>query len=245
MSKSQLLLNSYLPLGANAKNLALVLNQAQAAGLLVALESDSQDYWYSGLVSLGDGLQGAMKSRYSWATVKCYYATFYLARAVLGVTGVGHFTVGRTPFSLRALAGQMPVKLSGNTHDSLLKFFDLNGNINHLCGQSIGVIGAIDWLIEQRVLANYKTTRFPDPSPTACMVQIDHLNVRSRFNAYVADVSALYCLDADHAIFAFPIELAKVLAQSRSAGMSMAERAHLQRLFSDSNGQFPMLRELV
>mgnify|MGYP000553594421 FL=1 len=236
MSKTQKLALSIINGAINPIPAGVVLSAPNASKLKLALESDAKDYSYSGLVTLGEALRGVAEQRYSWATVKAYYATFYLARAILAYHGIGLWYWKNTPYSLSAKIGQTPKKLSGNTHDSALKLFDTSNVAPKLCNQMIGMDEAIKWLTSQRVAANYTSIKFCDPASNQCFTKIANGSMRQFVNAYAEDKYDTYYLDADHAILAFPIELAKLLNASYPISLDNNERIHLKTLFKDSAG---------
>jgi uncharacterized protein (UPF0332 family) len=215
------------------------LNDAEATKLKLALQRDASDYWYSGLVSLGEAISGATHGRFSWATVKAYYASFYLSRALLGNKGIALWYLDGKPYRWEAIAGCLPRKITGKTHDGTLKLFDECRVVPAMCGQQIGFIDSADWLIQQRNLANYKDCRFVDPQPTTCFRKIAEGKLRHCIEAYFTDKDWTYCFDADHAILAFPMELAKQLRAVTRFGVNLNERAHLQTLYRDTSGPYP------
>jgi uncharacterized protein (UPF0332 family) len=244
MSSSQIVVNSII-LGTQSSLVGNhALDSADATKLKLALLKDASDHWYSGLASLGEAISGVTKGRFSWATVKAYYASFYFARALLGNKGFALWYLGHTPYSWEAKAGCLPKKLSGNTHDGTLKLFDACRVVPNLCGQQIAFISAADWLIKQRNSANYKDSRFVDPQPTICFRKIAESKLRSCLEAYLADRTWTYCFDADHAILAFPIEMAKQLRVVSMLEVSSNERAHLRKLFSDTSGPYSSASQL-
>jgi uncharacterized protein (UPF0332 family) len=245
MSASQIVVNSIIlatqpsPIGNHT------LDFADATKLKLALLKDASDHWYSGLASLGEAISGATNGRFSWATVKAYYASFYFARALLGNKGFALWYLGHTPYSWEAKAGCLPKKLSGNTHDGTLKLFDSCRVVPTLCGQQIAFISAADWLIKQRNSANYKDCRFVDPQPTNCFRKIAESKLRRCLEAYVSDKTWTYCFDEDHAILAFPIEMAKQLRNARALEVNLDEQAHLRKLFSDRSGPYSCVLQLL
>jgi hypothetical protein len=240
MSRSQFLAASMIAgVTPGSSITSIALSGASAQQLSNALHKDASDFHYSGLVSLGEAIAGIQKQRYSWATVKAYYASFYLARAALAANGMAIFYVGSKPLSWVASAGSSPVKRKGNTHDLVLQIFDQSTFMPTLMNQVIGLTNAVDWLNDQRTLANYKLTRFPDPSPTQCMTFIASSSLRAVTDAYIADQIGMYYLDQDHAILAFPLELVKSLNKINRPALEPDERKHLMDLYRDAKGPFP------
>lgn len=242
MSRTKDLAESIVNAALNPSTVAVALSAANATKLRLALEADAKDYWYSGLITLGETTLGVSEQRYSWATVKAYYSTFYFARAILGYNGVGLWNRGGTYYSWVARTGAKPEKLSKSTHSSALELFNSSDVVPRLCNQMIGMDKAITWLKNQRVAANYTSIRFCDPVSNQCFTKIAKGSMRQLVEAYARDKDGTYYLDADHAMLAFPIELAKRLHTSQLIGLTNVERTHLKTLFKDSAGPLPSVQ---
>jgi len=218
----------------------LAWNAAEAQAFQRAATLDAHAYWYSGLVSLGEACQGVQKSRYTWATVKAYYATFYLSRAFLGFAGVCveylHSGSKTRHYVWRSTAGSGPTRLSGNTHDAVLRYVDANGSIPRLTGQTIASDAVGEWLIAQRNRANYGEARFSDPSPTPCMSYISTIDKRRLLQAYIEDNALLFTFDPAHAILAYPVTVARLLSTTERSEFSDDDVRHLNGLYRDSVG---------
>jgi hypothetical protein len=243
---SSLLTSLTQPIGLDPRQLYMSAPQARAS--YDACRSDANDYWYAGLISLGEACIGIGAQRFSWATVKAYYSAFYLSRAALAFTGTA---IEYLPWKGRfhhyvwaSRAGQCPSKIAGNTHDSVLRYVDSQAVIPRLAGQYIGSQLVGDWLIGQRNSANYTGGRFPDPLPTQCLERIASTGVRQTLVAYAGDTSYLYTFDPDHAIISYPFELAKLLASAEPKQFEDSEMRHLDKLFRTPSGQLDFARSL-
>lgn len=226
----------------------LVLSAADCQGLSAASRNDAHDYWYSGLVSFGEACAAAQRSSFAWATIKSYYAAFYLSRAFLGFTGAS-IEYLHTQNKLRHIAvvanpGSSPRRVTGNTHDSILKEVEASGAIPRLRGQPVAGQDVASWLIGSRNSANYTIARFPDPEPTTVLESVAKNGVRRSLQAYVEDDSQLYPFDPDHAMMAYPVAVAKELISAEPPDFSDADEGHLSALFRDQAGPFAFARQL-
>lgn len=226
----------------------LRLSSPDALQLERAAKADAFDYWYSGLVSLGEAVQGIQRRSFSWPTVQAYYACFYLSRAYIAFGGTAiEFSEHRRKkehFAWRSVAGSSPSKAPGNTHDAVLNYIHSQGLIPALRGQQIGTETVPQWLIAQRTQANYRETRFPDPNPSECTRYIAGNRLRRTLTGYIDDSAFLYAFDPDHAILAYPIALARVLVAIEQVRLSAEERLHLNTLFRDDAGDLSFLHPL-
>ncbi|WP_186048275.1 hypothetical protein [Burkholderia gladioli] len=219
----------------------VVLNAVQAAALRQALSRDAADYVYSGIVSIGDAVQGIERNLFTWATVKLYYAVFYMTRAVLAAHGTAIFYDGTKPYSWESTAGVMAVKRDGPTHKAVLTSFGAVLPSNPLLSQPIGVEGALDWLMKRREEVNYTSPRFSEPNAPAHLDLIARTGVRKSVSAYLKDNSFLYAFDPQHAILAFPIEALKLVLKSKTTGgagiiLANSDRKYLASLYVDKTG---------
>lgn len=219
----------------------IALSASQAAALRQALGRDARDYLYSGIVSIGEAVQAIDRSLYTWATVKLYYAVFYMIRALLAEHGTAIFYDGTKPFSWNSIAGSMATKRDGATHKVVLMSFQSVLPTSPLLSQPIGGQGALDWLIKRREEANYTNPRFSEPSAPAHLDLIARSGVRKSVSAYLRDSTLLYAFDPENAILAFPIEALKLVLRSKAAGgagitLTEDDRKYLAGLYMDKTG---------
>jgi hypothetical protein len=231
------------------------INQTEANALLRHLKNDAVSYIYSSIVSVGNAILSIRKELLTWATVKLYYATFYGVRSLLAINGVCIFYIKTsptktTPFILTVQAGQIAKKGNGQTHKLVLSEFRKRNNIEpRLLSQYIGLQDPLEWLIERREEANYKTAKFLEPQvPRHFDKIIDH-GLRRVIKEYLCDTSDLYMFDPDHAILAYPlrgIQIAcKKLWMSGDFSLKSDEISYLCQLFNDQSGPIPEMHALL
>ena len=207
------------------------------------LQIDASNYLYSACVSIGDALQGIERSLFTWSTVKLYYATFYLLRALLALSGRALVYDGSKPRTLLCKAGESPGSLSGKirgTHQLVIAYFEKSFPNSPLLSQEISNEKPLEWLINRREEANYSTGRFEEPNCPSHFNSILRTGIRKATSGYIADHTYLYAFDPDHAILAFPIEVLKVtLAHPRinmTSNTSIDSQRFFQSIFSDRSG---------
>jgi hypothetical protein len=220
---------------------ALALNASQAAALSQALSLDAADYVYSGTVSIGDAVQAIERSLYTWATVKLYYAVFYMTRALLAAHGTALIYDGSKPYSWASVPGAMAVKRDGPTHKAVLSSFEAVLPNSPLLSQPIGMNRALEWLMERREEVNYTNARFCEPNAPAHFDLIARTGVRKSVSAYLGDKSFLYTFDPQHAMLALPIEALKLVLKPKSVGgagnpMNGDDRKYIASLYVDRAG---------
>ncbi|MEX5491903.1 hypothetical protein ABFV51_01750 [Pseudomonas asgharzadehiana] len=240
--------NTLRPLAPANKLTNVSLGAAQATSLQLALKKDAEGYLYSGVVSIGDAVQALERTMYTWATVKLYYALFYLLRNILAERGIVLFYDGTKPFSWSCKAGQMPVKRDGPTHKVVLKTFREVCPNSILISQPIGSSDALSWMMRLREEANYTNAKFTEPLPPSHFLKVSEQGIRRTISAYSKDDSFLYAFDPEHAILALPIEALKEALSFLSAkGEEIAEdeRRYLAGLYFDKAGPLSEMVSLI
>lgn len=251
MHRAQEYLDSSVLVGLQKPSVtSLVLTGQQAANLKRRLADDAVGYFFSGAHSIGEAVQGASQKRFTWATVKLYYASFYLCRALLALRGICLFYVGSTPYLLTSLAGESPAKGKETTHKVVLQAFRRSAIAPRLTSQQIDLEDPATWLIERREEANYGRARFIEPQTPRHFVEIEKVGLRRAVDAYITDLTMLYVFDPDHAILAYPVELMREVCQTFSAahpaiGVSGEDLRDLASLFADSKGKFASASRLL
>lgn len=226
------------------------LTTGEAAILAASLHDDARDAIYSAALSIAEALQGLDRRLYSWTTVKLYYSVFYLARASLGLHGVGVIYPDKgTPYTWAAVAGQTPIKRSGTTHKAVLDAFKLYRNNSILVSQQIGADEPFTWMVARRESVNYKVPKFCEPGAPSHFKFIERHGVRRLVGDYVSDDIHLFTFDPDHAMLAYPIAGLKLLLgdlkASGAALLSAEDAAYLASQVFDRTGPLPELRKLL
>ena len=226
---------------------SLVLNLMQASSLSKALRQDADDYLFSAWITFGDCIHGLQDNFFSWASVKAYYATFYAARAFLAASGHGIIYVGTKPKSISCRPGGTIINASGTTHDAVFRLFAGQHPSHVLLSQTIDMLQPFEWLKARREDANYRNSRFCEPSAPKHFLKICSAGIRASLDAYASDSSYLYTFDADHAILAFPLALIHE-AQSllKSAGrlaLPEGDKRFLLSTLQDRKGPYPRVRD--
>lgn len=225
------------------------LTAHEAVAFASSLQDDARDAFYSGVLSIGEAIQGLNRQLYSWTTVKLYYSVFYLVRAALGLYGTGIIYWDRTPYAWTAAAGEKPIKRSGTTHKAVLDAFKHYRSGSVLLSQSIGPMDSFDWLMTKRESVNYKVPKFCEPNAPSHFESVVKNGVRRLVSAYIADQSHLYTFDPDHAMLAFPVATLKTfLADLKTLsvrGIPPQDVAYLASQAFDKKGPLPEFRTVL
>ncbi len=217
------------------------LTAREATNIEKLLRVDATNYLYSACVSIGDALQGIDRSLFTWATVKLYYASFYLLRSLLALSGRVLLYDGTKPRTLICRPGEVPNPLGGRgTHQTVITYFTRSFPNNPLISQDILSEAPFKWLMVQREEANYATGRFGDPRCPTNFSTIVRSGVRRSMAEYISDKTYLYSFDPDHAILALPIEALKQTIAHPNLDITANTDADSQRLlralFADKSG---------
>jgi hypothetical protein len=231
----------------SAGNSSLVLNLSQASSLSKALRQDAEDYLFSAWITYSDCIHGLQESFFSWASVKAYYATFYAARAFLAASGHGIVYGGTKPKFISCQAGATIIKLNGATHDAVFRLFAGQHSSHVLLSQTIDMVRPFEWLKARREDANYRNSRFCEPSAPRHFMKICQAGIRASLDAYATDISHLYTFDADHAILAFPLafihEAQSLLTASGRLELQEGDKRFLLSSLQDRKGPYAKIRD--
>lgn len=231
----------------SAGHSSLVLNLTQASSLSKALRQDAEDYLFSAWITFSDCIHGLQEGFFSWASVKAYYATFYAARAFLAASGHGIVYGGTKPKSISCQAGATIIKLNGTTHDAVFRLFAGQHSSHVLLSQTIDMVRPFEWLKARREDANYRNSRFCEPSAPRHFMKICQTGIRTSLDAYASDSSYLYTFDADHAILAFPLafihEAQSLLTASGRLALQESDKRFLLSTLQDRKGPYPRIRD--
>jgi len=192
----------------------LKLDSNKVSTLRSALWDDAEDLYFKGLLSLSEAIYSVSRHLYSWATVKAYYALFYLLRSSLAVrdTAIVH---NRTIYLFPINVGEMPQKKASKkyrgVHISTIKIYqDLYGHSDILQSNTIDNQNSYEWLLKRREQVNYQQREFYDPEPPDFLQSISEQIDKNRFDSlistYVNDKKYIYCFQAEHACLALPIK---------------------------------------
>lgn len=242
MHKSQHFLTNYLYAGSPESSLVVsqILTASDARRLQASLKEDAVDYLYSAAVSLGDALCGITRGLFTWSTVKLYYSVFYALRARLALMGVCLFYIGTRPYSISAQVGEIAKKEKGQTHKLVINLFRRHNLDPLILSQPIGFEDPLDWLMNLREEANYKTPRFTEPDTPEHFIKLSKIGIRKACHAYLSDTTAVYLFDPDHAILAYPlILLERSFIEFQTRGVCVQKKddmIFMQGLFSDDKG---------
>jgi len=231
-----------------ADALSLRLSAANVEGLRQSLLADSNNYYYSAIVSFFDAFLGLDQRLFTWCTVQFYYCVFYCLRSLLALKGHCVFYVNEKPFACSDAIGSSARSCGGTTHKVVLGLFSEVFSGDPLLSQPIGGEPALTWLTNRREEANYRQGRFLDPEVPAHFVKVTELGFRRAVGAYLDDRSSLYVFDADHAIIAFPLALllrARSELQSRNLQLQPEGSRFLAGLGRDKNGRIAGLERLL
>lgn len=227
---------------------ALILNGAQAFSLREALKDDARGAIFSALSSLADGLSGIQEGRYSWATVKLYYACLYFASAAIYRAGYCIFYVGSSPCLLKAEVGEQICFKKGSSHLVIKNSYATLFPASVVNSQPIASSGAFEWLSDRREDVNYRMRKFIEPEVPAWFRYVAINDMRRALVAYIRD-SSLYSHDEDHAMVSLPVAmwLDERSKQSGIPGLSLnePEKAYLRSRFRDARGPWPAAVDLL
>ncbi|WP_299937533.1 hypothetical protein [uncultured Nitratireductor sp.] len=215
-----------------ASNVFRPLSHVEAAALKAALVADGVNVAQTAYASIADAVLAISGKRFTWATIKLYYVAFYSVKALLMLDGVSIFYRGRTPYMIRARAGELFKKKSGNSHSVAFKEFRSSYNSDVLLSQPIAGVDPLEWIENLRNAASYNTAPFPDPQVPAHFVQQD-ARLRLHVSSYLTETVPVYPFQEDHALLAYPIlSLRRLDQELQRQGKTVPISAHYRTIFT-------------
>ena len=190
---------------------ATTINSNTINEFKACIASDLEAYYYKGVISLAEAIEGIHFYHYSWATVKLYYATFYLLRASLLSKDICFLRAKRDLFYLKVKANESFCSVGDNTdHKGTIKIQkDLIGNGDILLTNQIEGADTYDWLISRREEVNYKDVEFREPLCPDFWALLDNEIKSSSLETVIRKILGnfqVYCFQSDYAILALPLQ---------------------------------------
>jgi len=187
------------------------LNDIDVINIDEIIQKDALDHYYSGIISIADGMNSLIERKYSWATVKLYYGIYYLLRATLGLNKYSILYNGEY-YSLKNEKFEKPkeIKNKRNTHNATIYFF-----INHfktydyLLSNEINGKNTYIWMMEAREITNYRSCSFMEPMFHDFWEKIDKNNNKEGLQDIIENIynqPDLFCFQEEYAIVAIPIK---------------------------------------
>ena len=157
------------------KNHMLTINEAEQ--LKTLLNKDAVDFFYNGVLSFSEGIDAVFQKRFSWATIKLYYAVYYLIRATLASKEIAILRC-RSMFRLVARAGEKPYgstnRKYNTTHEGTINHYrDMFNFSDRLLSNKIEDNDAYEWLMNAREIVNYRSVSFSEPD---CLEILDYFS---------------------------------------------------------------------
>jgi hypothetical protein len=232
---------------------AYTINYLDALSIQQILYEDAREYLYSGILSVANAYASIRLRYYSWATVKLYYATFYMLRGLLANAGICICYTGNKPMIVKAVAGEQlrkppGVKRAGTTHGIVLETAKRELPNDLIFSQPIAGMHPVEWMRERREEANYWHSRLVEPGVPDQMRMVEQNGIRKLVTACVSDLLGL-AFDPDHAIMAYPMLVwnrlkEQILAQSGTT-LDEDDKTYLRSLFVDNAGILTAMRVLI
>lgn len=129
--------------------------------------SDSRNYFFNGLLTFAEAIEGLKKGNYSWSVIKFYYSVYYFLRASMYVKGI-IFIHQKGIYRLELKKNEKPLKKNGRGYNSdhqgtINHFIDLYSNSDILLSNMIEDVETYKWLLDKREYVNYRIGRFSEP----------------------------------------------------------------------------------
>jgi len=194
------------------KNHTLSNNDADI--LKPLLKQDALDFFNNAVISFSEGIDSIYLKRFSWATVKLYYAVFYLLRASMACS---NFALLRnySMYRLKLQNGEKPYgtghKRYNSTHGGTISHYkDVFSGSDVLLSNKIDDKDVYEWMEDVREIVNYRDVTFRDPDCLDIWVKykeaLDNGELGSLLETIQNDTSYVFCFQEEYAVVAIPIK---------------------------------------
>lgn len=190
-----------------------ILTANESVQLKEFLNNDAVDFFYNGVLSFSEGIDAVFRKRFSWATIKLYYAVYYLIRASLASKGIAILRC-KSMFRLVAQAGEKPYattnKKYNTTHEGTINHYrDIFNLSDRLLSNKIEDDDAYEWLMNAREIVNYRSVSFSEPECMEIWDYFSHCIDEGTLPNALAELEAdpyIMCFQEEYAIVAIPIK---------------------------------------
>lgn len=190
------------------------LNDSDVITLKETAKKDALNFFYSGAISISEGIDSALQKRFSWATVKLYYSIYYLIRASLASKNIillRNKSLYRLEISKNSSPYSTNNKKYNTTHEGTINHYrDLFKKADLLLSNSIDDIDAYEWMMQAREIVNYRCASFLEPDSLEIWDKyaeyIDDGTIESLFENIINDEKYVYPFQEEYAIMAIPLK---------------------------------------
>lgn len=176
-------------------------------------QNDAYNYYYNGILTLAEALQGLRNGNYSWSVIKLYYSVFYLIRASMYINNIA-FIRQKQLYYLEIKEGESPIKKGNKNYNSdhqgtILHYFDLFKDTDILLSNKIEETESYLWLMKKRELVNYRIDKFREPSEYSFLSYYMDKNFDENFREIILkeiNDPFINCFQKETAILALPIK---------------------------------------
>lgn len=190
-----------------------VLTADEAALLRDNLNKDAIDFFYNGVLSFSEGIDAVFKKRFSWATIKLYYAIYYLIRATLASKEIAILRC-RSMFRLTAKDGEKPYGTTNRkyntTHEGTISHYrDKFTLSDRLLSNKIEDDDAYEWMMDAREIVNYRSVSFSEPNCLDIWDYFSHCVDDGKLGDALEELENdpyIMCFQEEYAVVAIPIK---------------------------------------
>ena len=191
-----------------------LLTESDVLTLLPEAKLDALDFFNNAVISLSEGIDAIYLRRFSWATVKLYYAIYYLLRASLAAKKYVLMR-NQSMFRLKLKAGEKPYntrnrKFNATHGGTIAHYVDIYSNADILLSNKIGERNVYEWMEHARDVINYLDVSFRDPQTLKIWDKFreaaENRQLTSLLSRIQNDNDYIYCFQEDFAVVAIPIK---------------------------------------
>lgn len=207
-------------------------------------QNDAFNYYYNGILTLSEALQGLRSGNYSWSVIKLYYSVYYLIKASMYINNI-IFIWQKELYYLELKEGASPIKKNNKKYRSdhqgtIWHYFDLFNKTDILLSNKIEETESYIWLMKKRELVNYRINKFQEPSEYSFLSHYTGNDFNKNFRKIILEQISdpfIQCFQKETAILALPI---KRLLETNKDFKKVLPDKHLL-----SNSQYDFILKII
>ena len=186
------------------KDINQIINNAQA---------DSKNYFFNGILTFSEAVNGLREGNYSWSVIKFYYSVYYLLRASLYINKI-IFIHHKGIYRLEIKKGTTPLRKNNKQYNSdhkgtIKHFIDLFSDIDILLSNQIENMTTYEWLMDKREYVNYRIRKFSEPQDYNFYTYYLTNNFKSNYKELIIEEiedDFINCFQPETGLLAIPVK---------------------------------------
>ena len=190
-----------------------VVAEKDIDSLISGAQADSKSYFFNGLLTFSEAVNGLKEGNYSWSIVKFYYSVYYFLRASLYINKI-IFIHQKGIYRLEIKPGTTPLRKNNKQYNSdhkgtIKHYVDLFSDIDILLTNQIENLTTYEWLMDKREYVHYRIRKFSEPGDYKCFTYYLSKNFKSNYKELIIEEiedDFINCFQPETGLLAIPVK---------------------------------------